>query len=78
MLSGFDRYFQIARCYRDEDLRADRQPEFTQVDEEMSFVNEDDIMTINEGLIKRLWKEMLGVDVQTPFVRMPWDEAMGR
>ena len=78
MLSGFDRYFQIARCYRDEDLRADRQPEFTQVDEEMSFVSEDDIMTINEGLIKRLWKEMLGVDVQTPFVRMPWDEAMGR
>ena len=78
MLSGFDRYFQIARCYRDEDLRADRQPEFTQVDEEMSFVNEDDIMTINEGLIKRLWKEMLGVDVQTPFMRMPWDEAMGR
>ena len=78
MLSGFDRYFQIARCYRDEDLRADRQPEFTQVDEEMSFVNEDDIMTINEGLIKRLWKEMLGVDVQIPFVRMPWDEAMGR
>ena len=66
------------RDSRDEDLRADRQPEFTQVDEEMSFVNEDDIMTINEGLIKRLWKEMLGVDVQTPFVRMPWDEAMGR
>ena len=78
MLSGFDRYFQIARCYRDEDLRADRQPEFTQVDEEMSFVSEDDIMTLNEGLIKRLWKEMLDVDVQTPFVRMPWDEAMGR
>ena len=78
MLSGFDRYFQIARCYRDEDLRADRQPEFTQVDEEMSFVSEDDIMTINEGLIKRLWKEMLNIDVQTPFVRMPWDEAMGR
>ena len=78
MLSGFDRYFQIARCYRDEDLRADRQPEFTQVDEEMSFVSEDDIMTLNEGLIKRLWKEMLNVDVQTPFYRMPWDEAMGR
>ncbi|MUT94502.1 MAG: aspartate--tRNA ligase [Subdoligranulum sp.] len=78
MLSGFDRYFQIARCYRDEDLRADRQPEFTQVDEEMSFVSEDDIMTINEGLIKRLWKEMLNIDVQTPIVRMPWDEAMGR
>ena len=78
MVSGLERYFQVARCFRDEDLRADRQPEFTQVDEEMSFVNEDDIMTINEGLIKRLWKEMLGVDVQTPFVRMPWDEAMGR
>ena len=78
MLSGFDRYFQIARCYRDEDLRADRQPEFTQVDEEMSFVSEDDIMTLNEGLIKRLWKEMLNVDVETPFYRMPWDEAMGR
>ena len=78
MLSGFDRYFQLAHCYRDEDLRADRQPEFTQVDEEMSFVSEDDIMTLNEGLIKRLWKEMLDVDVQTPFVRMPWNEAMGR
>ncbi|MEE0800796.1 MAG: aspartate--tRNA ligase [Gemmiger sp.] len=78
MLSGFDRYFQIARCYRDEDLRADRQPEFTQVDEEMSFVTEDDIMTINEGLLKRLWKEMLGVDLKTPFQRLPWDEAMGR
>ena len=78
MLSGFDRYFQIAHCYRDEDLRADRQPEFTQVDEELSFVDENDIMTINEGLIQRLWKEVLGVDVQTPFVRMPWDEAMSR
>ena len=78
MLSGFDRYFQIARCYRDEDLRADRQPEFTQIDEEMSFVDENDIMTLNEGLIKTLWKEMLNVDVPTPFVRMPWDEAMDR
>lgn len=78
MLSGFDRYFQVARCYRDEDLRADRQPEFTQIDEELSFVTEDDVMTINEGLIKRLWKEILSIDVPTPFVRMPWDEAMGR
>ena len=78
MLSGVDRYFQIARCFRDEDLRADRQPEFTQVDEELSFVDENDIMTINEGLIQRLWKEVLGVDVQTPFVRMPWAEAMSR
>ena len=78
MLSGFDRYFQIARCYRDEDLRADRQPEFTQVDEELSFVDENDIMTINEGLIKTLWKELLGVEVVTPFVRLPWNEAMGR
>ena len=78
MLSGFDRYFQIARCYRDEDLRADRQPEFTQIDEEMSFVDEEDIMTLNEGLLKKLWKEMLNLDIQTPFVRMPWDEAMDR
>ena len=76
MLSGFDRYFQIARCYRD--LRADRQPEFTQIDEELAFVTEDDVMTINEGLIKRLWKEMLGIDVATPFERMPWDQAMAR
>ncbi|MDD4849441.1 MAG: aspartate--tRNA ligase [Gemmiger sp.] len=78
MLSGFDRYFQIARCFRDEDLRADRQPEFTQVDEEMSFVSEDDVMTVNEGLIKTLWKEILGVEVATPFARLPWQEAMGR
>ena len=78
MLSGFDRYFQIARCYRDEDLRADRQPEFTQIDEELSFVDEDDIMTINEGLLKKLWKEMLGIDLVTPFQRLPWDQAMAR
>ena len=78
MLSGFDRYFQIARCFRDEDLRADRQPEFTQVDLEMSFVTEEDIMTLNEGLIKKLWKEILNIDVATPFQRMPWDEAMAR
>ena len=78
MLSGFDRYFQIARCFRDEDLRADRQPEFTQIDVEMSFVTEDDVMTVNEGLLKKLWKDVLGIDLHTPFVRMPWDEAMAR
>ena len=78
MLSGFDRYFQIARCFRDEDLRADRQPEFTQIDLEMSFVNEDDVMTIQEGFIRRVFKEVLNVEVQTPFPRMPWQEAMDR
>ena len=78
MLSGFDRYFQIARCYRDEDLRADRQPEFTQIYEELSFVDENDIMTINEGLLKKLWKEMLGIDLVTPFQRLPGDQAMAR
>ncbi len=78
MLSGFDRYYQIARCFRDEDLRADRQPEFTQIDMEMAFVNEDDIMQTNEGLIKRIFKQILNIEVKTPFLRLPYSEAMER
>ena len=78
MLSGFDRYYQIVRCFRDEDLRADRQPEFTQIDMEMSFVTEDDVMAMNEGLVKRVFREVLGVDVETPFRRMPYSEALAR
>jgi len=78
MVSGFDRYMQIVKCFRDEDLRADRQPEFTQIDLEMSFVDVDDVITINEGFLKRAFKEALGVDIETPFLRMPYKEAMER
>ena len=76
MLSGFDRYMQIARCYRDEDLRADRQPEFTQIDLEMSFVEKEDVFAIAEGFVKRLFKEVLGADVPTPLPRLTYTEAM--
>ncbi|MBQ4568999.1 MAG: aspartate--tRNA ligase [Ruminococcus sp.] len=78
MLSGFDRYIQLARCFRDEDLRADRQPEFTQIDMELSFVDVEDILEINEGLMKRIFKDVLHKDLATPFERMSYKEAMER
>ncbi len=78
MISGFDKYFQIVRCFRDEDLRADRQPEFTQVDIEMSFVEENDVMSVNERLIQRVFKESLNVDIPLPLKRMKYTEAMKR
>lgn len=78
MVAGFDRYMQIARCFRDEDLRADRQPEFTQIDYEMSFVDMEDILSLTEGYIKRLFKEVLDVDIPTPFPRYKYDEVMER
>jgi len=78
MLAGYDRYFQIARCFRDEDLRADRQPDFTQIDIEMSFVEAEDVQSVNEGFLKRLFKETLNVDVETPLPRLKYAEAMAR
>lgn len=78
MCSGYDRYFQIAKCFRDEDLRADRQPEFTQIDMELSFVDIDDVIDVNERLLQKLFKEVLGIDIQVPIQRMTWNEAMNR
>ncbi len=78
MVGGTDRYMQVVKCFRDEDLRADRQPEFTQIDLEMSFVDTDDVIEVNEGFIKRVFKEIMGVDVKLPLRRMPYDEAMER
>jgi aspartyl-tRNA synthetase len=78
MISGFDRYYQIVRCFRDEDLRADRQPEFTQIDIEMSFVGEDDVMNLGEGMITSLFKDVLGKTLEAPFPRLTYEEAVGR
>lgn len=78
MCSGYDRYMQIAKCFRDEDLRADRQPEFTQIDMELSFVDIDDVIDVNERLLAKLWKDILGTEIQTPFRRITWQEAMDR
>lgn len=78
MCAGYDRYFQIVKCFRDEDLRADRQPEFTQVDMELSFVDEEDVMDVNERLLKKLFKEVLDIDIELPIQRMTWQEAMDR
>lgn len=78
MCSGYDRYFQLARCYRDEDLRADRQPEFTQIDMELSFVDVEDVLDVNERLLKKIFKEICDVDIQLPIQRMRWIDAMNR
>lgn len=76
MIGGFDKYYQIVKCFRDEDLRADRQPEFTQIDIEMSFVDQEDVMSMNEGMLKRIMKDVKGIDIVTPFPRMTYEEAM--
>ncbi|MBW1794810.1 MAG: aspartate--tRNA ligase [Deltaproteobacteria bacterium] len=78
MLAGFDKYYQIVRCFRDEDLRADRQPEFTQIDLEMSFVTEDDVMAVTEGMMAALFKDVLGIEIERPFKRLTYEEATGR
>ena len=78
MLAGYDKYFQVARCFRDEDLRADRQPEFTQLDMELSFVDVDDIISLNEGFLKKAFKEAMNIDIETPFLRLTYKEAMDR
>ena len=78
MVAGVERYYSLARCYRDEDLRADRQPEFTQIDLEMSFIDREDMYALIEGMLKRVWKDVLNVDIPTPFPRMPYEEAMNR
>lgn len=78
MVSGFDRYYQIARCFRDEDLRADRQPEFTQIDMEMSFLSMEEILEMNERLMQKIMKDVKGIDIEIPFKRLPYDEAMAR
>src|SRR5699024_3492103 len=78
MVSGFERYYQIARCFRDEDLRADRQPEFTQIDIEASFLEKEDLLAMMEAMMKRLMKEIHGIDIETPFPRLTYEEAMNR
>ena len=78
MVAGVERYYQMARCFRDEDLRADRQPEFTQVDVEMSFIDREDMYALIEGLLKKVWQQTLGTEIETPFLRMPFEDAMNR